>query len=116
MIDLYLSSKDDDGKVIYGRLIKSIQVIAVRDKKGKNVFQDKDNPGESALLLFAVPEDRFLLLKKAEKLKIDIEPVPRNKSYSTNAQETELPSTELVDFIKDKSHHLNDECGDGLAC
>jgi hypothetical protein len=116
MIDLYLSSKDEENKIIYGRLIKSIQVIAVRDKKGKNVFQDKDNPTESALLLFAVPEKIFLLLKKAEKLKIDIEPIPRNKSYSTNAQATELTNDELTTFITNQTHALNDECEDLLVC
>lgn len=117
MIDLYLYSKDlEDDKVIYGRFIKSIQVIAVRDNKGKNVFQNKDKLGESALLLFAVPEKIFLLLKKAEKLDIKIEPVPRNKSYTTNAQATELTNDELTNFIIDQTHILQNDCEDLLVC
>lgn len=117
MIDLYLYSHDlDEGKVIYGRLIKSIQVIAVRDDKGKNVFQNRENMGESALLLFAVPEKIFLLLKKAEKLGIEIEPIPRNKSYTTNAQATELTNDELTNFIIDQTHIIQDDCDDLLVC
>ena len=118
MIDLYLSARSlDEDKIIYGRLIKSIQVIAVRDEEGNNVFQNKDNLGESALLLFAVPEKLFLLLKKAEKLEdIEIEPIPRNKSYTTNAQATELTNDELTNFIIDQTYILQNECDDLLVC
>lgn len=115
-IDLYLSTEDEEDKVVYGRLIKSIQVLAVKDKDGKNVFADKDNPTEAALLMFAVPEKLFLLLKKAEKLGLELEPVPRNKSYSLNAEGTSLKSDELEAMIINQTHILQDECQDLTVC
>lgn len=117
-IDIYMSTnaEEDDGKLVYGRFIKSIQVLAVKDGSGKNVFADKDNPTETAHLLFAVPENLFLLLKKAEKLGITLEPIPRNNSYSTNAQATELTSDELQAMIINQTHILQNECTDLTVC
>lgn len=114
-IDLYLSS-EEDSLVVYGRLIKSIQVLAVKDSAGKNVFADKDNPTDAAVLLFAVPEKLFLLLKKAEKLGIELEPIPRNTSYTTNAAATELKSDELEAMIINKTYILQNECQDLTVC
>ena len=118
MIDLYMESKDeaDDGKLIYGRFIASIQVLAVRDSKGNNVFADKDNPTEAKYLLFAVPEEIFLLLKKAEKLGINIEPIGRNTSYTANPKATRLTSDELQAHIINQTHILANECTDLTIC
>jgi len=117
-IDLYMSTTDqeDEGKLVYGRFIKSIQVLAVKDSNGKNAFADKDNPTDSALLLFAVPEKLFLLLKKSEKLGIQLEPIPRNESYSANAAATELTSEELQAMVNNKTHILQNECTDLTVC
>lgn len=117
-IDLYMSTtvQEDDNKPVYGRFIKSINVLAVRDKDGKDVFLDKDNPSEAALLLFAVPENLFLLLKKCEKLGIELEPVPRNESYTKNPSATELTSDDLQAMVINKTHILPNECTDLTIC
>ena len=60
--------------------------------------------------LFAVPEDLFLLLKKALYLGITIEAVPRNDSYSDHAGATVISSEELRSIIIDKTHKISDEC------
>lgn len=118
LIDVYMSAKveDDDGKLVYGRFIKQIKVLAVKDRNGKNVFADKDNPTETEHLMFAVPENLFLLLKKAEKLGIDLEPIPRNDSYSKGAGATELSSDELQAMIINQTHILQNECTDLTIC
>ena len=111
-IDLYMATKstDEDSKVIYGKFIKSIQVLAVKDSKGNNVFRDRDNVGEPAELLFSVPEDLYLLLSKAIYVgSIDIVPVPRNASYSTNREETEVESEFLRNYIIEKTVQIPDE-------
>ena len=108
--------QEDDNKPVYGRFIKSINVLAVRDKDGKDVFLDKDNPSEAALLLFAVPENLFLLLKKCEKLGIELEPVPRNESYTKNPSATELTSDDLQAMVINKTHILPNECTDLTIC
>ncbi len=117
-IDLYMSTnvEDDEGKLVFGRLIASIEVLAVKDADGKNVFADKDNPTEPKYLMFAVPEYLFLLLSKAEKLGIEIQPVVRNESYSANPQATELASDELQALIINQTHILTNECTDLTVC
>ena len=114
-IDLYMQTEQDD-KLVYGRFIKSIQVLAVKDSNGKNVFADKDNPSQASLLLFAVPEKLFLLLKKAEFLGIHIEPIPRNESYTTSASAVELKSDELEAMIINQTYILPNECQDLTVC
>ena len=115
-IDIYMTANDEDGLLMYGRMIKSIEVLAVKDSKGVNVFQDKDNPGQSAILMFSVPENLFLLLKKAEKLSIDLEPIPRNSSYTINGAAVELTNEELEAFIINKTRILQNECQDLTVC
>ena len=97
-IDLYMETTDDDNKILYGALIKSIEVLAVRDSSGKNVFWDS-SAGDSAFLLFAVPDEYYDLLKLAEEINIDIWPVPRSASYSANPGETEISSQTLYNYI-----------------
>lgn len=118
MIDLYMSTTatEDGGKIVYGRFIKSIQVLGVKDSTGNNVFADKDNPRDASLLLFAVPENLFLLLKKCEKLGIDLEPVPRNESYTANPSATELTSDELQAMVINQTHIISNECTDLTVC
>ena len=111
-IDLYMeaASTDEDGKIIYGKFIKSIQVLAVKDGSGNNVFRNRDNVGQPAELLFSVPEDLYLLLSKAIYVGgIQIVPVPRNASYSTNREETEVESEFLKNYIIEKTVQIPDE-------
>ena len=116
-IDIYMSAISlEDQKLMYGRLIKQIEVLAVKDGDGRDVFADKDNPTASAILMFSVREDLFLLLKKAEKLgTIELEPIPRNSSYTTSAAAVELTSDQLEQHILNQTHELND-CKDLTVC
>ncbi len=114
-IDLYMST-DSEGKVVYGRLIKQIEVLAVKDSEGNNVFANKDELTEPAVLLFSVPEKLFLLLKKAEKLGITLEIVGRNDSYTANAGATEIKNEELETMIINQTYILTGECQDLTVC
>ncbi len=116
-IDLYLTAKDENDLLIFGRFIKSIQVLAVKDSDGNNVFSNSADTKEPAVLLFAVPEDLFLLLSKANKLDgIEINPVPRNSSYSKNPAATEVESDYLKDFVITKTVTIPNECTDLTKC
>lgn len=117
-IDLYLKTVDPDtDKLVYGRFISSIQVLAVRDKSGRDVFANRDEERQPAELLFQVPEDLFLLLKKAVYLQhYVIEPVPRNDSYSEHAGPTKIESEYLRNFILSETVTIPGECTDLTAC
>ena len=112
-IDLYLKATDDNGKVIFGKFIESIKVLAVRDSSGKDVFSDSETQRSSGELLFAVKDDLFMLLSEASFVGgIEIVPVPRNKAYR-NAGNVEnglqVSKQELVDYITEKVSELSDE-------
>ena len=98
-IDLYMYAKDSNNTTIYGKLIESIKVLEVRDSSGKNVFWDS-TAGDSAYLLFGVPDEYANLLDLATKTNgVTITPRLRNASYSQNPGETEVKSEELRAFI-----------------
>ena len=107
-IDLNLKATDDSGKVIFGKLISSIKVLAVKDSNGNHVFETTVETRTPAELLFAVTDDMFLLLKKAEYIGCEISPVPRNASYSADPGETSVANDYLRDFILSKAATIPD--------
>ena len=115
-IDLYLGTTTDDGLVLYTRFIAHIQVLAVRDEDGKDVFVDKENPSEPDIMSFAVPEYLFLLLKRAMLTGFQIEFVARNDAYTENAEPTKLVSEELESMILNKTYIVQGECKDLTVC
>ena len=109
-IDLYMTARDEDDLLIFGRLISSIKVLAVKDDEGNNVFTDRSNVGQPSVLLFSVPEEYFLLLEKAKRLDgIELVPVPRNASYSSSAAAKKVENDYLREFILAKTVSIPNE-------
>lgn len=98
-IDLYYQSYDETGKLLYGKFIESIEVLAVKDASGKHVFENSQAGLTPASLIFAVPEDMYILLKKTGYLSGQLVPVPRNKSYSENPSPTVIYSEYIEDYV-----------------
>lgn len=105
-IDLYYKHQDPDdtNKIMIGKFIESIRVLAVTDGSGKNIFETKDIPGAPKYLIFSVDEKYHLLLKKAIYTGGDIFPVPRNASYSINAKPTTIVNSKIQNYILDKTY------------
>lgn len=110
-IDLYLKAADLDGKVIFGKFIESIEVLAVKDSQGQHVFETTVESRTPSELLFAVPDNMYLLLMKAGYVTggVEILPIPRNASYSENPGETSVSSTYIQEFIENQSRQLDNE-------
>ena len=112
-IDLYIKATDDNGKVIFGKFIESIKVLAVRDSSGNDVFADSQVSRSSGELLFAVKDELFMLLSEANFVGgIDIVPVPRNAAYRNEGDTengTQVSKQELVDYILEKVSELSDD-------
>lgn len=105
-IDLYFKGIDETQKVMFGKMIESIEVYAVKDSEGNHVFETTVESRTPAELLFAVPNDMYELLMKAGYISgssIEIIPVPRNKSYSLNPGDTVVSSDYIRNFILSKS-------------
>lgn len=109
-IDLYLRTEDETGLLVYGKFIQSIEVLGVKDDAGLNVFETTVETRTPAQLLFAVPEDLYLLLKKAEFLGLEIVIVPKNSNYTAEAGETLKSSAWLEELVIRQTADIPDEC------
>ena len=109
-IDLYLKATDESGKIIFGKLIESIEVLDVKDSQGNHVFETTAESRTPSELLFAVPDDMYLLLMKAGYISggVEIIPVPRNASYSENPGETLVSSDYIRNFVLSKTATIPD--------
>lgn len=110
VIDVYMKAIDENGQVMVGRFLEKVEVLAVKDNAGNNVFEDTTANRTPATLLFGVPEDVYILLKKAEYLKsygVEVFPVP----YGGNSPVGNLTvgRQELVDYINSNTVNFIEE-------
>ena len=97
-IDIYMKANDENGITMFGKLLKNIKVLVVHDGNGKSVFKDTANVGAPSKIGFAVSQDLYILLKKAEYLNIDLVIVPRGKTVPTEDYVI-VTSATLRDYI-----------------
>lgn len=117
-IDLYIKTQDDNGKLIYGEFITKLPILDVRDSNSQSLFYGNVNVNATvpAILLFAVPNydasgtNLYLLLAKATRLpKIELVPVPGNRSYTSEIGETKVSSEYLKNLILEQTAVIPDE-------
>lgn len=107
-IDLYVMMKSSTGSIIFGKLIESIEIQDVRDNQGKSVFLTSEG-GTPAELLFAVPDDLFWLLNVATEINgLELVPVPRNASYTSEPGTTSVSSEYLRQEIESYAVQIPD--------
>lgn len=105
-IDLWFNGRDDNRKIIYTNLVKSIKVLDVRDSKG--VSLENSSSGNPRELLFSVPDELYSLLVKSLEVG-DLVPVPRNRNYTAAPGDTEVVSDYVKTYILSKSASIPDE-------
>lgn len=94
-IDLYFQGTDSNtNKIIYGNLVQSIRVLDVRDGEGVSLENSKE--GEPSELLFAVPDNLFALLVRAQQFG-ELVPIPHNNNYTTNPGATRVAGSYIVE-------------------
>ena len=110
-IDIYLKVQNAaenaegvvaDDRIMIGKLLENVKVLAVYDSNGNNVFfffQEKTVPAQ---IIFAVPEEYHILLRKASYLRAyesEIIPVPTAESLEDEPGDVNLSSEDLRNFI-----------------
>ena len=101
-IDIYMKAVNENGTLMVGKLIENVKVLAVKDSSGQSVFTNLDEKRTPAMIVFAVPEEYYILLKKAEYLRsydTTLIPVPTNESYEDTPGELAVSSEKLKDWI-----------------
>ena len=102
-IDIYMKAGNgQDEKVLLGKLVENVQVLAVKDSAGRDVFENSSEERVPAMLIFGVPEKINLLLRKASymsSLGVELFPVPHGGTVSTEGA-TEVSTQQLADYIE----------------
>lgn len=111
-IDIYLKAVNkiadgeqitaDADKIMLGKLVENVKVLAVKDASGQPVFANLDEQRTPAMIIFAVPQDYYILLKKAEYLRSydsTLIPVPTNESTKEEQGKITISSEALKDWI-----------------
>ena len=110
-IDIYLKVQNAEGnesgtiaedRIMIGKLLSNVKVLAVFDSSGNNVFANLDEKTVPSQIIFAVPEEYHILLRKAEYLRAyesEIIPVPTAESLEDEPGDVTLSSEDLRNFI-----------------
>lgn len=97
-IDIYMKATDENGTPMFGKLLKNIKVLVVHDGSGKDVFKDAEAIGTPAKIGFAVSQDLYMLLKKAEYLNVELVLAPRGSTVPSQ-EGIVVTSATLRDYI-----------------
>lgn len=109
-VDIYLKAmyrdenqqSNNENKVMVGKLIENVKILSVKDGNGQPVFANMEEQRTPAMMIFAVPEDYFILLQKAKYLRsydTTLIPVPTAESLKEEPGEVKISSNDIRDFI-----------------
>lgn len=104
-INLYFKAIDDDGKILFGKLISNIELLDVKDSAGNHVFENTSVSRTPSSLIFAVPENVHLLLRKAmylTSISAELIPVPNTETL-TETDAVTVSSQQIQEFILGKT-------------
>ena len=105
-INLYFKAYNEDTKkLIFGKLISNIRILDVKDSSGNHVFENTSEARTPAYILFAVPEEQHILIRKAmylSRVSAELIPVP-NTAVLTEKDTVELDSQALAQFIIERT-------------
>ena len=93
-------------QVMYGKLLSNVKVLAVKDSSGQAVFQNMDENRAPAMIVFALPQEYYVLLKKASYMRTystEITLVPTNEGNKDEPGELELSSEALKEWINNNT-------------
>ena len=116
-IDIYLKIvKKEDNKskkksdyIVFDKLFENIKILSVKDAGSHDVFADLDNVGVPSMMIFALPEDYYIILKKCQNLgalSAEIIPVPTDESLQEKPGSVSIPKgtgEKLVNYINDNT-------------
>lgn len=100
-IDVYMKAEDENRLVMFGRLMENIQVLAVKDGNGEDVFSSVSENKSPAFLYFGVSKEYHILLRTAIYLQnkgIELVVVPHGGANPLTG-DVEVSSEYLRDHI-----------------
>lgn len=108
-IDIYMKTGNGQNeKVMIGKLIENIEVLAMKDSSGRNVFENTSEARTPSMMLFGLPNDIYILMMKAAYLQgigVELFPVPHGGQVKTTGA-TEVSTQQLADYINARAVDL----------
>jgi len=102
-IDIFMKTGNgSDEKIMIGKLIENVEVLAVKDSAGRNVFENTSERRTPSMMIFGLPANINMLLKKASYMRslgVELYPVPHGGTVATTGA-TEVSTKQLVDYIE----------------
>jgi len=108
-INIYYKSLNDENEVMFGKFVSNIEVLDVKDSSGRHVFENSDEDRTPAYLLFAVPEETHLLLRKAlylDDYDVELLLIP-NTATLTEEDTVTVSSKQIEEFINEKTEFVS---------
>ena len=105
IINIYYKSLNDSGEVMFGKFVSNVEVLDVKDSSGRHVFENSAEDRTPAYLLFAVPEETHLLLRKAlylEDYDVELLLIPNTATINEDSKVT-VSSKQIEEFINEKT-------------
>lgn len=113
LINVYVKMIDDSGKIIYGRFIDNINVLAVKDSSGKNVFESTEEERTPSFIYFSLVEPKYLLFSSMNYIEtndIEVIIVPNTIKYTPEDKTAvEVTSDYITNFIIDKIKMIDNQ-------
>ena len=97
-------------QVMYGKLISNVKVLAVKDSSGQAVFQNMDENRAPAMIVFALPQEYYVLLSKASYMRsysTEIILVPTNEGNKDDPEDVNISSEDLKEWINNNTAWTN---------
>ena len=124
-IDIYVSTEEND-KAVVGKLLTNVKVLQVKKKKKKNVFDNSKESRVPYVIMFSLPEDQHLLLRKINAInnysitaggsnsfsRIEIIPVPTTAFFKDGDEE--VKSSIASKYLQDLVLQLSEEIPEGV--
>ena len=115
-VDIYVKLMEGN-KVVYGQYFEKVEILAVKDASGKNVFESTEETRTPSYIYFSLEEAKYLLFSSLQYIKdyytnysIKIVLVPNTIDFKAEeATATEVTSDYLYDFTLDKLKTIDEQ-------
>lgn len=106
-INIYYKSLNDNDEIMFGKFISNVEVLDVKDSSGQHVFENSGEARTPAYMLFAVPEETHLLIRKAlylSQYNVELILIPNTATLTDEDKNTvRVSSTDIEEFINSKT-------------
>ena len=98
-VDVWMKAEDEEGLVMFGKLIENIKIVAVKDSAGQDVFKSSNEVGTPSYLYYGLETDYFVMLMKAPYIQgVELAVIPHGGAVPKMG-DVEVSSDYLRDYI-----------------